>query len=425
MMRLAEAVPCRGAWWLSGLLCAVLMGCSGETPTPGKATGTATEPATGSVGESAAPAAADGANEPATSTPPAPADGAAAGPALVGNAPAAVAGDAQRIIILTNGPDPFWDTCEAGAKAAEKELGLTGKGYRVDFQRGDFTEKRQIDMLKQYVQDADVAAVGISVFNPDSRNLAAEMRNLQAKGVKVITIDSDISRESYRDSRFAYLGTDNIIGGRELGRAAKAISPDGADFAFFVGSLDVANAVERMAGFVEGVADPAKFKEVIRLSDGGDRPKARKNVEDVLNQHPNSNMLVGIWAYNTPQIVNVVRDRNIREKTKVVCFDAAQESIAGMGRGTVDVMVVQNPYQMGLDGVKLMHALAAGDQPTVDGMFPSYAQEGEKDVFRTELRVVAPDDGSPLNKDLFEKETIFFKYSDFRVWLRERNLTSS
>lgn len=399
MMRLAHTLSRRTALLAGGLVCIALIGCSGETPTPGTPSG-GDASATPAGGD----AATGGSDATADSTP---------------------VGDAKRIIILTNGPDPFWDTCEAGAKAAEKEFGLAGKGYRVDFQRGDFTEKRQIDMLKQYVLDTDVAAVGISVFNPDSRNLVAEMRNLQQKGVKVVTIDSDISRENYRDSRYAYLGTDNIIGGRELGRAARAISSDGANFAFFVGSLDVANAVERMAGFVEGVGEGDSFKEVIRLSDGGDRPKARKNVEDVLNQHEQTNMLVGIWAYNTPQIINVVRDRNIRNKTKVICFDAAQESIAGMGRGTVDVMVVQNPYQMGFDGVKLMHALAAEDQATVDEMFPEYAQEGEKDVFRTELRVVAPDDQTPLHQGMFEPETIFFKYSDFRVWLRERNLISS
>lgn len=331
----------------------------------------------------------------------------------------------RRIIILTNGPDPYWDTCEAGAKAAAQELGLADEGLVVDFQRGDFTDKKQIDMLKQYVIASDVAAVGISVFNPESRNLATELRNLQQKGVKVITLDSDLNREKFRDARFAYLGTDNIIGGRELGRAAKALRPEGAEFAFFVGDLGQANAVERMSGFLEGVGDDSGFKELARLSDGGDRPKARKNVEDLLNQHPECDMLVGIWAYNTPQIVNVVEDRGIRDKTKVVCFDAAQDSIRGMAQGSVDVMVVQNPYQMGSEGVKLMHALITDDQSTVDTMFPNYAQEGEADIYRTELRVVAPDEGTPLTKDLFEESTVFFKNSEFQEWLKERGLISS
>ncbi|MFV0446108.1 MAG: substrate-binding domain-containing protein [Planctomycetaceae bacterium] len=343
------------------------------------------------------------------------------------NGTASGSGSTKRIIIVTNGPDPFWDTCEAGAKAAEKELGLADKGYRVDFQRGDFSDKKQIDMLKQYVIDSDIAAVGISVVNPESLNLATEMKTLREKGVQVITIDSDISVANYRDARYAYLGTANIIGGRELGRGAAAVAPEGAKFAFFVGKLDVSNALERMRGFIEGAGEKSNNKvvELARLSDDGDRPKARKNVEDLLNQHPECDMLVGIWAYNTPQIVKVVEDRKIRDKTKVICFDAAQDAIEGMATGNVDLMIVQNPYQMGFDGVKLMHALAAGDGSVPKSMFPEYAQEGEKDIYRTELRVVAPDKGSPLKKDLFEPTTIFFHLSEFQQWLKERGLVSS
>ncbi len=329
----------------------------------------------------------------------------------------------KRIIILTNGPDPFWDTCEAGAKAAEKALKLGDGNYVVDFQRGDFTDKKQIDMLKQYVLASDVVAVGVSVFNPNSRNLVGEMKSLQDKGVKVITIDSDVNREKFRDARHGYLGTDNVVGGRELGRAAKAISPDGANFAFFVGDLGVANAKERMAGFVEG-SEGAGFKELSRLADGGDRPKARKNTEDTLDRNKDCDMLVGIWAYNTPQIINVLEARKLRDKIKVICFDAAQDSINGMGDGNVDVMVVQNPYQMGYEGVTLMKALVEDDRSVIDKMYPEYKKEGTGDLYRTELRVVVPE-GSPVTKGLFSEETIFFKYADFKKWLEERGLVSS
>ncbi len=341
-----------------------------------------------------------------------------------GTARSSSGGNTKRIVILTNGPDPFWDTCEAGAKAAEEELGLVELGYRVDFQRGDFTEKKQIDMLKQYGLDSDVVAVGISVYNPDNSSLADEMRALQAKGIKVVTIDSDVDRDQFRDARFAYLGTDNLVGGRELGRAAKAISPSGANYVAFVADPGISNAKGRINGFIEGAGE--LFNQVATPpSDLGDLTKARKNVEDALGQHPEINMLIGIYAYNTPQIINVVSDRRIRDKTKVICFDAAEGSIQGMAAGDVDVMVVQNPYQMGHDGVLLMHALVSDNQAAVAAMYPDYAQEDERDVFRTELRVVVPDNGSPVTESLFDRSTIFMKYSDFQQWLQERSLISS
>jgi ribose transport system substrate-binding protein len=329
----------------------------------------------------------------------------------------------KRIIILTNGDDPFWDACEAGAKSAAKELGLEGDNYEVLFQRAEFTDRSQIEKLKQYNLDPSVVAVGISVYNPDSRAVADEMRALREKGVKVITIDGDVSREKFRDARWAYIGTNNVIGGKELGRAA-AVLAGGAevDFAFFVGNTGAANAIARMDGFTSGAGEG--FHELTRLEDGADRPKARKNVEDTVDKYPDIDMLVGIWAYNTPQMIQVVRDRKLRDQIKVVGFDAAEAALREMGGGYVDALVVQNPYQMGYDGVKLMKALVEGDRKDIESMFPNYEQEGAKDTYRTELRVVVPE-GSPIKKDVFEPDTEFFTLPEFQKWLRERGLVSS
>jgi len=333
-------------------------------------------------------------------------------------------GESKRIVILTNGDDPFWDACEAGAKQAEKDLGLPGKGFTVAFERADFTDQGQIDKLKQYNLQSDIAAVGISVFNPESRAIAEELRQLQKKGVQVITIDGDVSREKFRDARHAYIGTDNLLAGKELGRAAKAIAGGTPlNHVFFVGSTTAANAVARMEGFNAGVESASK--ELERLEDGADRPKARSNVESALDRHKDVSALVGIWAYNTPQISRVVTDRRIRDKTKVFCFDAAEESIRGMQDGNVDVMLVQNPFQMGADGVKLMHALVAKDEALVKTMYPNYAQTDENDMFTTELRIVVPDAQTTVTEGILDKSTRLMKLSEFKKWLEERKLVSS
>lgn len=372
-----------GAW--SALFAALLFGCKGETPTKGPG-----------------------------------ADGGASSGSSGGGASS---GGTKRIVILTNGDDPFWDACEAGAKQAEKDLKLNEKGFTVAFERADFTDQGQIDKLKQYNLQKDIGGVGISVFNPESRAVTEELRALQQKGIPVITIDGDLSRDKFRDARYAYIGTDNIVAGRELGKAAKAVSPEGANHVFFVGSTTADNAVARMDGFNQGAGE--LFKELERLEDGADRPKARQNVESALDRHKDCNALVGIWAYNTPQIVAVVGDRGIKDKTKVLCFDAAEASIREMEKGNVDVMMVQNPFQMGFDGVKLLVALAEKDETVTKAMYPEYAQEGEKDIFRTDLRVVVPNGDSPIKAELFEKGTVYMTLDDFKKWLAERGLVSS
>src|SRR5690606_30631665 len=112
---------------------------------------------------------------------------------------------------------------------------------------------------------------------------------------------------------------------------------------------------------------------------------------DVLDRHSDLQALVGIWSYNTPAIVDIVAQLGVREKVKVVGFDADPPAIAGMQKGQVDVMVVQNPYQMGYQGVRLLKALLEDDQTTIQDMFPDYGQSAG-DRYDTGLKVIVPDE---------------------------------
>ena len=79
------------------------------------------------------------------------------------------------------------------------------------------TAQGQIEKLRQFASQADVAGVAISVIQAENAAIVEEMKNLAAKGVKVITVDGDVNRDTFRDARPFYIGTDNIVGGRLLG----------------------------------------------------------------------------------------------------------------------------------------------------------------------------------------------------------------
>lgn len=332
----------------------------------------------------------------------------------------------KRIILLTNGDDPFWDAMRNGMDKAAEDLDLKGANLAAFLDKGDFGEEAQINKLTQYASQSDIGAVAISSVDAKNRGIADAMMALRAKGVHVITIDSDMDN---KETRFAYLGTNNVIGGEELGKAAKGIRPGGGKYATFVGLKTVANAIERIGGF--GVGAGSGFESRDSLADNGDEDLAQENVKAALNKHADLDTLVGIWAYNAHAIARVVAERNIRDKTTIVVFDAAPAALDDMANGMIDAMVVQNPYQMGYLGTQLMKALIEDDHEAIQKMFPKYdavtkkfASAGE-DIYTTELRVVVPDKDSPLKAEMFNPETKFFKYSEFRDWMRERNLTGS
>jgi ribose transport system substrate-binding protein len=206
-----------------------------------------------------------------------------------------------------------------------------------------------------------------------------------------------------------------------LGLSAAQLLPDGGEYVTFTANSVAQNSNERIKGFVEGAGD--KFKGVDAMLDGFDRPKARENVRNAIVNHPEIKALVGIYSYNAPAIVEVVQETKKQGKIKVVVFDAEPGTIEHMGSGKVDVMVVQNPYQMGYQGVKLLKALVVDDQKTVKETLPNLGKD-DGDLYDTGLKVVVPD-GSPIVKKGFGEKTEFLKFDEFKAWLDKYKLTGS
>ncbi|MFY8220403.1 MAG: substrate-binding domain-containing protein, partial [Pirellulales bacterium] len=230
----------------------------------------------------------------------------------------------KRFVFITNGDDPFWDACNAGLVEGATRSGLAGKGLRAVMDKGNGTAQGQIERLRQLASQADVAGVAISVIQAENAAIVEEMKNLAAKGVKVITVDGDVNRSMFRDARPYYIGTDNIVGGRLLGAAAKAIlaarGKATGGYVQFAGFADNDNSRARMNGFKEAVGEA--YKEADRMSDEMDLARARDNVRTALVNHPDLVALVGIWAYNAPAIAEVVEERKARDRITTVTFDA-------------------------------------------------------------------------------------------------------
>jgi ribose transport system substrate-binding protein len=307
-----------------------------------------------------------------------------------------------KIVILTNGSSPFWDACDRGLQEAGKELGV-----RAELVRNDATEGGQIKRLEQLATQSDVKGVGVSVLEEQAAGVAEAMQALRAKGVKVITVDSDGPAEA----REAFVGTNNLEGGIELGRLAAQLRPGGGKAVTFVGILAAQNAKERISGFKAGVGD--KIQVVDTMEDNVNESKARNNVTTSIQNHPDVNILAGIWSYNAPAITDVIAANGRRKDFTIVTFDCEPGAIVAMDQGLIDAMVVQNPYEMGYTGAKLLYRLIKEDKAGVDELLKG------GDVVDTGLKVIVPDDTSPL------KSKYRMTLGAFKTWLAEKGLEGS
>ena len=72
-------------------------------------------------------------------------------------------------------------------------------------------------------------------------------------------------------------------------------------------------------------------------------------------------MLVGLWAYNTPQIYQAVKQSG-RSNVKVVGFDEDALTLRGIAEGVVSSTVVQQPFEFGYQCMVDMVKYIAGDK---------------------------------------------------------------
>ncbi len=331
-------------------------------------------------------------------------------------------GSLKRLIILTNGDSPFWDACRKGLLAANSELKLNDLGLDAVLDVNDGTAQGQLSMLQQYGTQSDIVGLGVSAIDADNVAIADELRSMRKKGLKIITIDSDVNRNTFGDARSAFVGTDNLTGGKVLGNCAKRLKGDGGEYVTFVGYKGAQNAIERIGGFAEGAG--VNFVSKDTMTDETDKTKARENVRNAIRNHPNLSVLVGIWSYNAPAIVDVVKEANRRKDFSIVVFDAEPTAITAMSEGSIDAMVVQNPFQMGFQGIRLLSALVTDNKEILAEMLPNYGKPlGE--IYDTGLKVVVPNANSPLKADQFDQSVEFLTLEMFQDWLKKYRLSGS
>ncbi len=130
--------------------------------------------------------------------------------------------------------------------------------------------------------------------------------------------------------------------------------------ALFVGKLDVANAKERKQG-IEEVLKGTGVEIAETFTDQVDRSKCQEYVRTALDKYGDDlKCLVGLWSYNAPAIVQVVKEKKLAGKIQVVAFDEETPTLDGVEEGIIYSTVVQQPYEFGYKSIEVLSKLAEG-----------------------------------------------------------------
>ncbi len=246
--------------------------------------------------------------------------------------------------------DPFYLTMKKGAQAEAKKLGVklifTGSPKA-------FSPPTQIPYLNAAIARRPDA---ILIAPTDKTALIAPIQNAIKAGIPVATVDTFITAPI----AFTNVSTDNPAGGRAAADAlARAINKKGTVAGISV-TPGISTTDQRKQGFEQEIKKYPNIKYVGTQFDNDDETKAAQETAALLTRYPDLN---GIFAMNVVSgdgVTAAVKNAGKSGKVKLVEFDAGPEQVAALKAGTIDALVAQYPYGIGVTGVQLAYQYVTG-----------------------------------------------------------------
>src|SRR6476661_9001184 len=265
-------------------------------------------------------------------------------------ATAAPAADKKTLVFVVNGASDFWKIAEAGVKKAQGEL----PNYELVFK---YPEQSSAAIQTRLMDDLVAAGVaGIMVSAVDPKTMGDALNRIGGQ-VALFTTDSDAPNSK----RVVYIGSSNTDAGKQAGQLMVKALPNGGKCMGFVGLPGADNARERIEGVKETIKG-TKIELIDVRGDDIDQTRAKRNVEDTLSAMPDINCMVGFYSYNTPRIYEALKESGKLGKVTIIGFDEDPITLGGVKEGTIVGTVVQQPYEWGYQGMKMMAKYLEGDK---------------------------------------------------------------
>ena len=265
----------------------------------------------------------------------------------------------------------FWLSVFAGAQAAAAE-------YNMDLiMVGPETEEDYQTQNRMIAQAAEGGAEALVFSAIDFEKNAAAVDEAARAGVKIVSIDSGVDS----DQVSTYIGTDNYAAGRMAAQAA--LEQIQGPLAVGLVNYDegTANGQEREQGVRDALEESGRARVAASVTTLVEAGRAREDTAGLLRNNPEVNVLV---AFNEPTSVGAARaveELGLEDEVFLVGFDSNVATVEGLQTGSVDALIVQNPYAMGYLGVESAHRLLSGQGEAL----PQRVDTSTQIVYRSNL----------------------------------------
>jgi ribose transport system substrate-binding protein len=236
----------------------------------------------------------------------------------------------------------FWQSVHAGSVSTSRETGVDiiwdGPASETDYTG----QLKVVDAMINRRVDAIVLAP------IDSKAMVGVVERAAAENIPVVIMDSGIDTDKF----VAQVATDNYHAG-EMGAERLAKILGGKGKVAVLGNMPgSASTVARESGFDDYMKKNQPGIQIVEKQFGNaEVATSLTKAENILTAHPD---LDGVFASNESSsmgFAQALRDR--KSKLKMVGFDWSPSLLDDVHNGVIDALVVQNPFQMGAQAVRI------------------------------------------------------------------------
>jgi ribose transport system substrate-binding protein len=248
-------------------------------------------------------------------------------------------------VIIRASDSAYWQTLLAGSEAAAADYGIEVNTF------GPTSETDIAGQVQLVENSVSRGADAILIAPSSSEALNASIDTAREAGIKVITADTKVTAEIE-----GHIGTNNILAGTAAGeRMCQLLTEQGTTTGKVLVEAPIAGIEanqDRDAGFRAGLAtDCPDIDSSLQSYNNNDIGTAASQVNDAISANSD---LVGVFADNNSSGVGAataIKDNDAADDIAVVAFDSDPAENAALADGSIDALIVQNPWFLGYQGV--------------------------------------------------------------------------
>ena len=320
-------------FWLTSLLLCGLCGCTGTTPVPGPANGTAAI---------STPTVSTGGTE--TSKP---------SRGTIG-------------VSLLTFENPFFKVIADNIESEGKK-----QGYDAILLSADEDPAKQSNQIKDFI----VRKVAAIVISPcESRSIVPVIQEANAAGIPVFTVDIPCREPGAKI--VSQIATDNLGGGREAGKAIiEGLGVRGGNVAI-LHYKQAESCRLRVQGFREAIEAynanaPEKITIVGEYEGGGAKDNSAAAMKDCLQSNDS---LHAVFAINDPSALGAraaLEQAGKADWVIIVGFDGQPDGKQAIKDGKIYADPIQFPDKMGIEAVNSIVAHSKGKDVPAENLIPT------------------------------------------------------